>query len=139
MTIDLEAIAVSRAAEQLEAGAWRHAPPREAADPVRECLVVGCHNSPPRKRRICEVCSEQGYVGGECRICGGPLKRTDQHGPKGDLRNCCATCRADRDQDYAHFATMVHRMERDRFGRVTGINRQNKSAGTSPATEGMKP
>lgn len=91
--IDLEAIAVRRADEQLAAGRWRRAERGEAsvqADPVCE----ECGQEFKRKRRgpkprmdLCARCRAAGYRPHPCPICERPMKTWDFGRPS------CHRCR----------------------------------------------
>jgi hypothetical protein len=94
--MNLEALAVRRAQEQLDAGAWRSPEPKEA-EGKRLCQVPGCENPIPAGKgawRTCLSCHEAGYVAVPCHGCGGKLKRSDR-GQRARWRNYCHKCRTD--------------------------------------------
>lgn len=95
--MNLEILAVVRAQEQLDAGAWKRPGWDEGGGP-RICVVPRCeHSLAPDAHRndvVCASCKSKGLVAQACRGCGGPLRRIDQNGPRSpDRRGFCRQCR----------------------------------------------
>lgn len=101
--IDLEAIAVRRAQEQYEAGAWKNERGTwRQPEGERVCCVPGCYATIPRQKHHtasrCSVCIGAHYVITPCKGCGGRLHRRDETSANPNRRGYCGRCRADMPQ-----------------------------------------
>lgn len=102
MTLDLEALAVARAEEQIEAGAWRGGEREDETAKPSPVPCAICRGEIVGRRsnaRLCKTCHDGGWSATPCNGCGGPRKRTDEtwvNNP--ERRGYCAACRAEMPQ-----------------------------------------
>ncbi len=101
--MNLESIALRRAQEQYESGAWKDGKGtwrQPEGDHI--CCVPGCYEVVPKAKHHtgdrCPSCRAAGWIAVACKGCGGRLHRRDQTKASLDRRGYCAACRADMPQ-----------------------------------------
>jgi hypothetical protein len=101
--VNLEAIAMRRAEEQLESEAWRDAEPAEyrVSKAVAVCLV--CSAEFPKAagaNKRCPACRAAGWSVLPCKGCGGRLRELDRYAVRSTRRRgYCQACRAGMPQE----------------------------------------
>jgi hypothetical protein len=110
--VNLEAILMQRAEQQMHTDAWRAADRGEnriVAPPT--CQVPGCWNPIGSGRTMCDECRGKGLAATPCKGCGGRIRRIDQRITEKSRRGYCQACRSDmnaphgnRDMSAAHAA-----------------------------------
>ena len=94
---DLELLAVLRANQQEDAGAWRNRDRDEAVRSVATCHVPGCDNPlppPPKRggiRYVCDECRAAHFIAKPCNRCGGRATRVDAMNK--NFPGVCIKCR----------------------------------------------
>jgi hypothetical protein len=89
--MNLEALAVHRADEQLERGAWKRADRGESDGPR---LCPKCEQ--PILRRgagVCTACHEEGWRGTPCVTCGNVTHKRDRSAVRKRFYGMCGECR----------------------------------------------
>jgi hypothetical protein len=95
--MDLEAIALSRAEEQMR-DRWVEPDSDEGSGEAPEPRVcVVCETAVARSGhtwpRLCPECRAAGWTASLCPSCGRHIRRTDQTGPSKERRGYCRPCR----------------------------------------------
>jgi hypothetical protein len=97
--VNLEAIAMQRAEEQMESDRWRRPDRGEAAVVIHHLTCEVCGQDYKRDNRgakskadICQPCGKKGWRSRRCTTCEGSLNTRDY--PHGVCRKCRVTARA---------------------------------------------
>lgn len=103
--MNLEMLAMLRAEEQMEAGAWKRigsGDRSEESEKIRLCEVPGCEREIDQgawgSTKRCPACVSAKMAVTPCKVCGGPLRRKDQTSVTKGRRGICQACRGDMPQ-----------------------------------------
>lgn len=108
--MNLERIAVMRAQEQIEAGAWKR---RDRDEKAVEAVPVPCAicGGEIGNRRggalMCHACRDAGWAVTPCKACGGKLRALDLRHRRPARRGYCQSCRAEMPQVNKGAETLV--------------------------------
>ena len=97
--MNLEAIALRRAEEQMQAETWRESDAGEFKA-SKQAMCVVCHaeftrGHYQRAALMCPACREAGYCTVPCKGCGGKLRDLDRRATNKSRRGYCQACRVD--------------------------------------------